>query len=103
MDTIKIFYADLRSFPVIVGQSWGVFWVYFQEKRIKKGRALKESPFLVEWGLVLGSITCALDENPLFLGIVALVEKQYLCTPKEHLYLTIYNFTIINSKLSTPN
>ena len=69
-----------------------------QKKRIKKGRALKESPFSVEWGLVLGSITCALDENSLFLGIVALVEKQYLCSPKEHLY-----FTIINSKLSTLN
>ena len=95
MDTIKIFYADLRSFPVIVGQSWGVFWVYFQEKRIKKERALKESPFLVEWGLVLGSITCALDENPLFLGIVALVEKQYLCSPKEPLYLTILQFAIL--------
>ena len=64
--------------------------------------------FWVEWGLVLGSITCALDENPLFLGIVALVEKQYLCNPKEPLYLTIlqftiYNFTIINSKLSNLN
>ena len=51
--------------------------------------------FLVEWGLVLGSITCALDENPLFLGIVALVEKQYLCSPKEPLYLTILQFTIL--------
>ena len=99
MDTIKIFYADLRSFPVIVGQSWGVFWVYFQEKRIKKGRALKESPFLVEWVLVLGSITCALDENPLFLGIVALVEKQYLCNPKEHLYWTILQLSTLNCQL----
>ena len=57
--------------------------------------------FLVEWGLVLGSITCALDENPLFLGIVALVEKQYLCSPKEPLYLTILQFTIL--QLSTLN
>ena len=53
--------------------------------------------FWVEWGLVLGSITCALDENPLFLGIVALVEKQYLCIPKEPLIFD--NFTIYNYQL----
>ena len=61
--------------------------------------ALKESPFSVEWGLVLGSITRALDENPLFLGIVALVEKQYLCSPKEPLYLTILQLSTLNCQL----
>ena len=34
-------------------------------------------------------------EKSLFLGIVALVEKQYLCSPKEPLYLTILQFTIL--------
>ena len=56
----------------------------------------------------MGVAVADMVKNPLFLGIVALAEKQYLCSPKEPLYLTIlqftiYNFTIINSKLSTLN
>ena len=64
----------------------------------------------------MGVAVADMVKNPLFLGIVALVEKQYLCSPKRTsifdnftiynftIYnFTIYNFTIINSKLSILN
>ena len=61
----------------------------------------------------MGVAVADMVKKSLFLGIVALVEKQYLCSPKEPLYLTIYNFTIlqftilqftiISSKLSILN
>ena len=54
----------------------------------------------------MGVAVADMVKNPLFLGIVALVEKQYLCSPKRNSIFdnfTIYNFTIINSKLSNLN
>ena len=59
----------------------------------------------------MGVAVADMVKNPLFLGIVALVEKQYLCSPKRNsifdnftIYnFTNYNFTIINSKLSNLN
>ena len=64
----------------------------------------------------MGVAVADMVKKSLFLGIVALAEKQYLCSRKRtsifynftnynftNYNFTIYNFTIINSKLSTLN